>query len=67
MEICPFYKVEIKTLKSKQIKRDRSSQILRIPWCAHEQSPIDLKDAMIIGGAKRLKCGGDLDKCQIEV
>lgn len=66
---CPFYRVERKTLESKEIRADRQRdvQILKMPWCAHpNHSPVDRFAATkTIGGGSRLKCDGDRAKCPL--
>ena len=35
------------------------------PWCSHEHSPVSMRIATGSVGEHKLKCGGDLAKCQV--
>ena len=70
MPRCPYYKVESKTLRSREIRPDRTEpppQTILLPWCAHpKHSPVSkFTVTRTIGGANHRKCEGDLSKCQI--
>lgn len=65
---CEYFKEDRKENESKEIRADRSRNIIvnKIPWCSHFHSPVTLERARsfpVVGTL--LKCGGDLDKCQI--
>jgi hypothetical protein len=65
MPRCPYYKVESKTLRSREI-HPAPPQTIYMPWCAHKHSPVSkLTATRTIGGANHLKCEGDLKKCPL--
>jgi hypothetical protein len=69
MAICPFYREEMVARERRRTRREAESD--RPPktsaaWCAHLYSPVSKYVAiLVVGGATRLKCGGDLDRCQV--
>ena len=68
MSECPYYQVHVHTMRSNQIRADRQAQVERvqIPWCAHDESPVDQRTATrVIGGANLLRCAGELARCQV--
>ena len=66
MSVCEFYKVEKKVLHSREIGRSQGPPtISKIPWCAHEGSPVQLRHATnTLRGSNVLKCQGDVTQCQ---
>lgn len=65
---CPFYRVDRKELRSREIRADRMQdvQIVRIPWCGHpKHTPVTRQDTRVLGGARLLQCGGDLGRCPL--
>lgn len=67
---CPYYNEHRQVLRSKRITGGRGaplSQVVIVPWCSHENSPVPRMIAIsVIGGAGILRCGGDLEKCQVK-
>ena len=67
--LCPHFHEHRQTLRSKEITgaRGHSSTVIAIPWCGHDSSPAPFYLATtVIGGAGILRCGGDLEKCQVK-
>ncbi|WP_432744407.1 hypothetical protein ABXJ76_04240 [Methylobacter sp. G7] len=66
MSKCPFFNKDSKGMPSNEINSNQQQsdyQILTTYWCTHEDSPIS--SAWVVGGATILRCGGDIEKCQI--
>jgi len=65
---CEFFRVETDFIESREVRADRalSGETVKLPWCAHQQSPVTKSAAFSLGGANLLKCGGDLSKCQVD-
>ena len=69
MSLCPYYHVHSRTHESREIfshQQHAGVNAVRIPWCGHKHSPAE-KDMVttVVGGAGLLRCGGDLEKCQV--
>ena len=65
---CQFYEVIHKTLESEELSPDRRSAkliYLNMRWCRHSQSTVTKRDAESINPSNRLKCAGDVTKCQL--
>jgi hypothetical protein len=65
---CQYCHVHRTSTPSKEI--NTSMQVshvheTRVPWCAHKHSPALRDHIGAIGSATRLRCEGDLDKCQV--
>ena len=67
MSICECYKVKNQYIKSNEIQSHGQveEQVIKIPYCTHEESPATLKQISGFGGANLLQCESDLQKCQI--
>lgn len=70
MDKCPFFKQETKYLKSRELRGHMGAAPLiaaHYSWCAHpKHSPVPEVNAKgTLGGANRLHCGGDVNRCQI--
>lgn len=69
MAVCPFYRIDRIQVERRKKARDEKASVMTdvpAPWCAHLYSPVGKYVATrIVGGANKLRCGGDLDKCQI--
>ena len=70
MATCPFYRVDAAWVERRKSPRDDSdtkAPAARAPWCAHLHTPVTKYVATVVaGGHRRLRCGGDLAKCQIQ-
>jgi hypothetical protein len=65
---CPFYRLDKASVERRKQRRAGSLQppSLAAPWCAHLFSPVSKYVATrIVGGTEKLRCGGDLAKCQV--
>jgi hypothetical protein len=68
MAVCPFYRVQQIVIERRRKRRDEDAVKAPrpAPWCAHLYSPVTKYVAtVIVGGSNKLRCGGDLDKCQV--
>jgi hypothetical protein len=67
MSICQFYNLGVQHRISKEINSNHQASLntTKTPWCSHNDSPVTLEQTNVIGGAFLLRCGGDLDKCQL--
>lgn len=70
MSDCPFYKVHVRHLQSRETTPDRqlhNHKTITIPWCSHKHSPVSqsLATSVVVGGANLLTCKGDIEKCLI--
>jgi hypothetical protein len=69
MPICPFYReAALSNERRKSLRIDAPGTPPRVvaPWCAHLYSPVTKYVATIVsGGHERLKCTGDLGRCQV--
>ena len=64
---CQFYEEQPNTTRRNFIGGDiQPFETTLIPYCEHpKHSPVDIKEACLLGDARLLKCEGDLDKCPI--
>ena len=61
MAKCAFYQVHLHPAVPKPEAAPNPAA-----WCSHSQSPVSIVLAtQTVGEAQKLKCGGDLAKCQI--
>ena len=68
MARCPFFRAEIIFVERRRAHRIHMSQTPAVsaPWCAHLYSPVSRFLATnVVGGANKLRCGGELEKCHI--
>jgi hypothetical protein len=68
MPVCPFYRLEQTFVERRKSRRSDATQTppAHAPWCAHLYSTVGKYVATrIAGGALRLQCEGDLNRCQI--
>ena len=68
MPVCPFYRLEQTFVERRKSRRSGTGEPAkdRAPWCAHLYSTVGKYVATrIVGGAERLRCEGDLNRCQI--
>jgi hypothetical protein len=69
MAKCPFYRADKIVVERRHRPRDgqpQSTPAVTAPWCAHLYSPVSKFVATrIVGGANKLRCGGELDRCDI--
>lgn len=66
MSSCPYFHKESRTNQSNEIPSHHQTsnvQVLRTFWCTHKHSPVPA--AWVVGGGNKLRCGGDLEKCQV--
>jgi len=66
MGLCPYFHKERRTFPSHEVLSHHQAsniQIHRITWCTHKHSPVP--SAREMGGANKLKCGGDFERCQV--
>lgn len=66
MGSCHYFHKDSRTIKSNEKHSHQqisNTSVLRIFWRTHKHSPV--KDPWVVGGAKMLRCGGDLEKCQV--
>jgi hypothetical protein len=66
MVLCRYFHKDSRTIQSNEKRSDQqvaNVSVLRTFWCTHKHSPVPA--AWVAGGAHLLKCGGDLDKCQV--
>lgn len=69
MSECTYYEKEEIPTQRNPIGSNRQRHAPRlnaVPWCSHENSPVQKDIALSIGGGKELKCQGCLEECQIE-
>jgi hypothetical protein len=72
MAVCPFFRVECIKIERRKKPREGTpapmTGTVPAPWCAHLYSPVSKYLATrVVGGADKLRCGGDLEKCHIPV
>ena len=66
MPVCPFYRLEQTFVERRKFRRSGLQETPGAPWCAHLYSTVGKYVATrIVGGAERLRCEGDLNRCQI--
>jgi hypothetical protein len=68
MAVCPFYRLDRTVIERRRQRRNAHAEPppVSAPWCAHLYSPVSKFVAMrIVGGAYKLRCAGDLAKCQV--
>jgi hypothetical protein len=69
MSLCPYYHVQSRQDESSIIfshQQHGGVNMVRIPWCGHKHSPAEKQMVgSVIGVAGILRCGGDLEKCQV--
>jgi hypothetical protein len=70
MAACPFYRTDRIFVERRRKQRHAdpvaSTPEIAAPWCAHLYSPVSKYVATrIVGGANKLRCGGDLGSCEI--
>jgi hypothetical protein len=68
MSLCPFYRRDAASVERRRQRRVNQSPPPNITaaWCAHLYSPVSKYVATrIAGGADKLRCSGDLTKCQV--
>jgi hypothetical protein len=67
--MCPFYRTSPVTVERRRTAREgRAARppVTGAPWCAHLYSPVTKYIAtVIVGGANKLRCAGDLAGCQV--
>ncbi len=65
MKSCPLYGVHTYRIQSNEMHAQGQTTV-RVPYCAHRNSPMPRHLVMkVLGAANILTCGGDLDKCQV--
>jgi hypothetical protein len=65
---CAFYRVDKIFVERRRARREKdvTAPAIRAPWCAHLYSPVSRFVATrVVGGANKLQCGGDLERCHI--
>lgn len=66
MSDCPYFKLHQSSVQRRPIGRVYRPQVSEVPWCSHPESSVTHDNATgVIGGGNLLRCGGDLDKCQV--
>ena len=61
MAKCPFYQIHMHRPAG-----EPQSALEPVPWCSHTHSPVPIRAATdAAGGAPKLQCGGDLERCAI--
>ena len=66
MADCPFYKLEQKFIRSREISAQATGTTVRVPYCTHHHSPAERhRVTRVVGGANLLRCQGDVAACQI--
>jgi hypothetical protein len=64
---CPYYVEKRELVRSREIfshGQDGSSTQVVKRHCAHKHSPVS---EGVLFGATLLRCGGDLEKCQVPI
>jgi hypothetical protein len=68
--MCPFYRTSPVTVERRRKARESGAAqppVTAAPWCAHLYSPVTKYIAtVIVGGADKLRCSGNLARCQIQ-
>jgi hypothetical protein len=68
--MCPFYRTSPVTVERRRKARESGPAqppVAAAPWCAHLYSPVTKYIAtVIVGGADRLRCAGNLARCQVQ-
>lgn len=67
---CKYYNEEVEHITSRTVGISHPDgggiTTVTLRWCEHADSPCDYEETRLLGGAQRLKCGGDLEKCPID-
>jgi hypothetical protein len=62
MNTCPFYRVLMHRPADAQV----DAPLDPCPWCSHTHSPVRVLSAReAVGDSPRLRCGGDVAKCEV--
>jgi hypothetical protein len=70
MSLCPFYRRDRAAVERRRQRRANPSPPPEraAAWCAHLYSPVSKYVATrIAGGADKLRCDGELARCQVRV
>lgn len=66
MPTCPYYQQDRRSIASNAMHgRGGKAALVVVPYCTHHYSPFPLKDSHGMGAALALRCGGDLEACQV--
>lgn len=68
MSTCPFYKEEVKRIRSQELRNDGQAapvQVIRTSWCEHKHTPVLEIAAKGLGGGNLLKCNGSYANCSV--
>lgn len=68
MGSCRYFRKDSRTIQSDEKLSHQQTphvQVRRTFWCTHKHSPVLTATARTFGGGSMLKCGGDLEKCQV--
>lgn len=68
MQKCPYYKTERQRLESDERHSHQQtppSRTIVYPWCGFVPSAVSYEEAHTFGGPSKLRCGGDLETCQL--
>ena len=59
---CPHYRDEIRHITAGS---DGTTYSVPVAWCEHANSPCTVEEVNNIGGPLKLRCLGDITKCEL--
>lgn len=67
MQLCPFYRVLRKAAPRQVISQSRQAAHgeAKASYCTHDASPVTLDTVQTGFGGPRLKCRGDVQRCEL--